>query len=235
MAEHRLGAQESRAQGERRDAGSLKVPGHGIAQAVHRALRQVVEQLAAIALVVAVRDLDDQPRPVPQHQGRRMLGGDQVAEHRLIHQRAHHANVEPPELGAPIDHRVAAPDVVDQDVQPAPLGLDAGHQGDDFVLLGVIGADRDAHAAVFVDQRRGLLDRLGPTHGRGLARAGPAGAVDHGPRRAEHAGDAPARAARGAGDERHFPVQRSVHRAPPAFAVRMNPSMLFVSEHSFIN
>jgi len=131
-----------------------------------------------------------------------------MADDRLVDQGAHLADILRPELGAPVHHRVAAPDVVDQDVEPPTLGFDARDQRGDLVLAGMIHAHCHALAAPRLDHRGGLLDRLRPGHGRGLIPGRPPRAIDHRARRPQHGRDAPARAARRAGDQRHLAGQR---------------------------
>ena len=66
---------------------------------------------------------------------------------------------------------VGAPDVVHEDVQGALLALDPRHERAHLVGDEVVDLDGDAAAARRVDERRGLLDRLGPVHLRALASA----------------------------------------------------------------
>lgn len=108
-------------------------------------------------------------------------------------------------------------EVVDQDIQATVLfPLDALKQGFDLVGLGVIDLYPNACAATSGYPLRRLLDRLRPADGRGMAANAAPGAVDRGPGLAQHAGNAPARAARRAGDDRHLPCQWFCHTDPPA-------------------
>ena len=67
-----------------------------------------------------------------------------------------------PEGGVPPDEVVAAPDVVDQDVEPAALlALDPGAQGVDLGGVEVVAADRHPAPPGRVHEGGGLLDRLG--------------------------------------------------------------------------
>ena len=104
----------------------------------------------------------------------------------------------------------AAPDVVDQHVEPALLGVDPGDQVADLLGHQVVDPDRDAGAAGRGDQLGGLLDGLRPVH---LGAAGPAaapGGVDGGAGRAELHGDLPTGAPGRPGDQRDLSCQRCV-------------------------
>ena len=59
--EYGLGAQESRGDRQRRHTVGMEVGGHRVGEPDDRVLRQIVEEVAAIAERVAVRDLDDEP------------------------------------------------------------------------------------------------------------------------------------------------------------------------------
>ena len=52
-----------------------------------------------------------------------------------------------PERSVPFDEVLAAPDVVDKDVQPALLGVDPLHEGFHLGSLAVIDLDGDSSAA----------------------------------------------------------------------------------------
>jgi hypothetical protein len=62
-----------------------------------------------------------------------------------------------PERGVPLSERIAAPYVVDEDVESAVAVGDALDQRPDLLGFGVIDANRDAGAADFVDEMCGVL------------------------------------------------------------------------------
>jgi hypothetical protein len=98
-------------------------------------------------------------------------------------------------------HLRSTPDVVDEDIERSVVALYALDQRPDFVRLQVIDADRNAFAAVAIDQFGRLFDRLRPVH-LGLLRArGTASYIDCRARCAEFGGNPPACASRGAGDQ----------------------------------
>src|SRR5262249_22202007 len=124
-----------------------------------------------------------------------------------------------PEGGAgvegPVEALVAAPGVVDQDVEASLLRPDAGEQGLDLAVVGVVAAHGDAGPAAGRDALGRLLDRpRGAVGRRPVARAA-AGDVDGGPGLAQDQGDGPAGAAAGSGDDGHPPAQgRGRPRSP---------------------
>jgi hypothetical protein len=77
-------------------------------------------------------------------------------------------------------HPGEAEDVVDQNVEPALLTLDAFDQRAHLGRHEMIDPHRNAAAARLIDQRRRLLDGFRPVHLRAPALARAAGAVDGG-------------------------------------------------------
>ncbi len=82
----------------------------------------------------------------------------------------HAQHVEParqvmlPELLVPLHILVATEDVIDEDVQPTALRLDAGHEILHRSHIQVIDAESDALSAGREHQLAGFLDGLGPIH-----------------------------------------------------------------------
>ena len=101
------------------------------------------------------------------------------------------AQVVLPERRVPLGEGVAAPDVVDEDVQAtAEAVVDAADQGSHLIGVGVVDACRDACPAGFVDEASRLLDCLAPRHGGAFNGGGATGQVHGGARRAELNGNA---------------------------------------------
>ena len=119
-----------------------------------------------------------------------------------FHHREALLGVDLPERLAPFGQRVAAPDVVDQDVENAVVGAHAIEQLDHRLLLGVVDALRDPGPARGGHQLGGFLDGLRSLRVDLAAAAAAAGAVDGGARFAESARDAAPGAARRAGHQR---------------------------------
>ena len=89
------------------------------------------------------------------------------------------------------------------------LAIDAGHEGFDLGLGGVVDAHGDGRASGGGDHFRGFVDRFGPAVRGRLAADAAARAVDGCAGLAECAGDAAAGAARGAGDKGDTAGQRA--------------------------
>jgi hypothetical protein len=149
------------------------------------------------------------PGPADQ-QRQREMARDQVRVDRQAQQPQPPVEVVLPDRRVPLEQALAAPDVVDQHVEAAALGVDALHERPDLRRLEVVGGDRDPLAAGRADELGGLVDRLRPV----VLRAPPAGAaaaaVDRGAGLAECDGDAAPGAAGGAGHEGHLAGQRPV-------------------------
>ena len=136
------------------------------------------------------------------------MARDQVRVDRQVQHAQPVVEVVLPHGRVPLEEQLAAPDVVDQHVQPALLGVDALHERLDLRGLEVIDLDRDPGASGRVDELGGLLDRLRPVVlGASLPRRA-AGAVHGRARLAERHRDAAAGAPGGAGHERHLVGER---------------------------
>jgi hypothetical protein len=120
-----------------------------------------------------------------------------------------------PDRRVPLDELLAAPDVVDEQVEAAVLGLDAAHERLDLRRHEVVDVDGDALATRVGHELGGLLDRLRAVVLRApLARRAPR-AVDRRVGLAERDGRAAAGAAGGARDERDLACQRTRHGDDP--------------------
>ena len=147
VVEHRLRAQEARASARppSRRAGAGPRPSRG--EPDDRGLHEVVEEVAAVVGGVAVGDLDDQPLPALDHQRRGVVAGDDVRVDGALAASAARSPSECSQNGLPqTGERVAAPDVVDQQVQPALLAPDALDERRDLLRHGVVDLHGDADA-----------------------------------------------------------------------------------------
>ena len=185
-------------------------PGHAPDRRLHEVVEERHPVVVGVVLVGAVVDLDHQPARLPDQEGQGEVAGDGVGLDTQAQQPQPHVQVRLPHGLVPL-HDGGAEDVVDEDVQRPPLGVDALDEGLDLGGLEVVDGDGDARAAGFVDQLGGLLDGLGPVHLGPLVSGGAPGHVDGRPRRAQLDGDAPPRAPGPARDERDLAVQRSGH------------------------
>jgi hypothetical protein len=107
----------------------------------------------------------------------------------------------------PLLEVLAAPDVVDEYVQPPLLGADARHEIAHLVRDEVINAERKSATAQRRDQRGGFFDGLGPTIFRPLLARRSSRDVHRRTSRSQFRRDAPSRSSCSAGDERRFPHQ----------------------------
>ena len=109
-----------------------------------------------------------------------------------------------PDRLVPLHVPVASEDVIDEDVQPAPVMLDVRDQLRDRCGILMVHDARRASPSGARDQLAGLLDRLGPADFRRPATpAAAAGRVDEEARAGKLDRDRPTGAASRAGDERH--------------------------------
>ena len=182
-----------------------------------RGLGEVVEGVDAVVdgvvLRRAVGHLDHQAARVADQQRERVVAGDQVRLDREVEQPQAVGEVVLPHRRVPLEQLLAAPDVVDEHVEAALLGVDALDERLDLVGLEVVGRDGDAVAAGGRDELGGLLDRLRAVVLRAGGARAAAGAVDGGAGLAERDGDAAAGAAGRAGDERDRAFEVGRHDA----------------------
>ncbi len=206
VLQHHLRPQPTRGHDDRGAAVRADLVRPGPGETDRRDLGQVVEDVDPVVVGVvpgrAVGDLDDEPARVADHQAQRVVRGDQVGVDRQPQRAQAVVQRVLPHRGLPLDQQLAAPDVVDQDVQPAVGVVDALHQRPNGVRVEVVARHRDAGPARCRDQLGGLLDRLRPSVlGRSFTGRA-AGAVHRRAGGAELDGDAAARAARRPGHER---------------------------------
>ena len=182
------------------------------AYAVHRGFGEIVEGrqpvMRGVVVGGAVGDLDQQAARSFDQQRQREMRGDEVRVDGEPQQAQAVAEMVLPDRLVPLEQIFAAPDVVDEDVEPAMVAADPFDQRLHLLGLQMVGRDRDAMAAQRRHQLGGLLDRLRAlVLGKAVARRA-AGDIDGGAGGAELGGDAAAGSARGASDKRHFSRQR---------------------------
>ncbi len=213
VLQQRLRAQEPRRQGDGRDAVRPQLGRLRDGQPDHRRLRHVVEEGAAVAGGVAVGDLHDQAALAGDHEGQRVPAGDHVGLHRPAHEEQALVQVLLPHRVFPVGERVAAPDGVDQDVEPAVLlRRDPRHEGPHLFRVAVVGADRDAHASGGGDLLGRLLDGLGAVEVGAPCSAAAARHVDGRAGDSELDGDSPPTAPGAARDQRDLSGELSCLR-----------------------
>src|SRR5262245_13287140 len=99
-----------------------------------------------------------------------------------------------PQLGVPLEEKLTAPDVVDEDVQPAGVALDPLDQPGNLGWFQVVDGDGGGRAPGLPHQVGGLLNGFGPPVLRLVLAGGAARDVDVSPGGAELDGDSPPRA-----------------------------------------
>ncbi|GAA3371484.1 hypothetical protein GCM10017744_099400 [Streptomyces antimycoticus] len=168
----------------------------------------------------AVGHLDEQATRLADQQRQQVVRGDQVGV------QTEPENAQPvveavfPDRGVPVGgpalEPLGAPDVVDQDVDPAVIVADALGQPPDLRGVEMVGADGDAGATEPRDEFGRLLDRLGPVVvGPAPARyAAAAGADDGGAGLAQRGRDPAPGAAGRPGDDGDTSVQCIVIECP---------------------
>ena len=108
-----------------------------------------------------------------------------------------------PERGLVVERElVAAPRVVDEQVEPAVVSLDPLEEPLYLSVLRVVASDRDPGAAALRHLVGGVVDGAGPVEGRRLAADAPPSDVDGGALLAKHERDPLPATAASPGDER---------------------------------
>ncbi len=181
MGEHLLGAQEAGRDGDRRAPVLRQLLAQPEGEPDRRVLGQVVVHVPAVAAVGvrrAVGDLHVQGRVRTDQQGQEQRRGDHVRAHAEFEDAQAVGEGRLPALlpeDGPDEEVFAAPQVVDEDVEPPLFPVDPPGEGAYLVLVEVVGGHRDAGAAGLGDQLGGLLD--GFARPADLAGAGPGGAA----------------------------------------------------------
>ena len=209
--EHHLRAQPARRERDGGRAVGREVLGLGEREPDDRGLGEVVERVDPVGGGVVLRGpvghLDHEAARVADQQRQRVMAGDQVRLDREVEQVKSVGEVVLPDRRVPLEQPLAAPDVVDEHVEPALLLLDALDQRRDLLGHEVVGRDGDAAAAGLGDELGGLLDRLRAVVLRAGGARAAAGAVDGGAGLAERDGDPAPGAAGRAGDEGDLAIQ----------------------------
>ncbi len=185
----------------------------------HRVLGQVVERRESVVLGVvfagAVGHLDHEPTGPANEQRQREVARDQVRVDRQAEHPEAVLEVVLPDRLVPLEQALAAPDVVDEHVQAAVLGVDAPDELRDLCWLEMVDRDGDPHAPGVADELGGLLDRLGPVVLRAPLPRRAAGAVHDRPCLPERDGRPTPGTTGCARNERHLSGERTRHRTHP--------------------
>jgi hypothetical protein len=171
-------------------------------------LRQVVEEGAPIVGVefgVAVGDLDHQTAGFLDQQWDRGVTGDDVGVDGESQDAKAGVEIVLPELGVPPGEVVAAPDVVDEDVEASLVGLDARYERLHLRRVEVVADDRHSLPSSLAGASGRAFDRLGPTHLRWTVLAAAARGVDGRPGGGQLDREGATGTTGGTGDERDLP------------------------------
>ena len=169
---------------------------------------EIVEHRQAIVIAVvlrrAIRHLDEEPARVRDHQGKCMVGRDEMGVDGQSQQPQPVIEMMLPHWLVPLEQVFAAPDVIDQYVECFTLASNAGDESCNVLGDEMIDTDRHAVAAGGSDEGGGVFDGLRPAILRCLGSGGASGDVDRRARSAEFDGDPASRSAGSACDESHF-------------------------------
>ena len=211
-ARNALGSHEAGGDGDRGHAVLPQVVGHSARHANDGCFRQVVVDVAQVLVERPGDGADDQAAGLGDHQRRGQLACDQLGSHAGDE----HAFPLRARLVPEGDHRdseclafVAAPDVVDEQVQAAVLGSDALEECFDVVVDRVVAVDRDAVATAGGDFVGGIVDGSWQAIDGGCVAGGAACDVDRCAGFAQNGGDCAAGAAAGAGYDCDFVFEAS--------------------------
>ena len=206
-------------------------PGH----ARHRHLGEIVERVDPVVVRVvlggAVRHLDEKTARTLDQQRQRMVRRDQMRMNAETEHAQTVLEIMLPDGLVPFLEILAAPEVVDEDVETTLLGADAIDQLRDLVSDEMIDPNGDAVAAGCRNELGRLLDGFRPGIFGLLVTRRPTGHIDRCACRTQLDRDAPTRAARRACDQgdlackRHRPLRRMrpAHRRPAQPQVRDEP------------
>jgi hypothetical protein len=163
--QHHLRGQPPGRDRDRSRAMRCEVLGMGPSHAGHRHLGEIIEWIDPVVVRVvlgrAVRHLDKQTARTLDQQRQRMMRRDQMRMH------AEHAQavleIMLPDGLVPFLEILAAPDVIDEDIETTPLGADAVGQLLDLLGDEMIDLNGDAVAAGCGNELGGFLDGFRPS------------------------------------------------------------------------
>src|SRR5262245_58518071 len=138
-----------------------------------------------------------------------MTARQQMTVDRAFQQRSHGGHVERPELRAPIDQRIAAPYIVDENVEATVVALHSLEERSHFILARMIGANRNPDTAMLRNERGCLFDRFGSSGRCTAFTRAASGAIDRRTCGAQHTCNAAPGAARCTGNDGDLP--RKLH------------------------
>jgi len=218
VVEDGFGAEEAGSERDRDDVAFAEFAGHGEGQADDGDFHEVVEKIAAVVEGVAIGDFKNNGAGfaaaaafrfgAAEHQGNGEVGRDDVRVDGLFEHAEAVIEVGVPEGLAEFGEGVAAPDVVDEDVEAMVAAFDERDELFHLRGIGVIDANGNAAAAGRGDEFGGFFDGFGTAWIDAAFAGAAAGAINSGAGFAEGDGDAASSAAGGSGDQGDFAVER---------------------------
>lgn len=200
MLKDRFRAQKTRSHGNGDNIAPAQFTAHGEGEPDHGSLDLVVKNIAAIVERVAVRDFEDDRALAAKHQWHGKVRRDDVGMESLLEHLQAFFEVHLPERLGKFREGIAAPDIVDENVQAFVALFDGSDKFFYLGRLGVIDAQGNAEATRGGDEFRGFLDGLWTAGSGAMAPGASSRTVDRGAGFTECDGDTATSAARGAGD-----------------------------------
>ena len=117
VVEDRFGTQKAGSERDRNDFAFAKFARHAEGQTNDRRFDKIIKNVAAVVERVAVGDFEDDGLTLPEHERRGVMGSDNVGMESLLEHKQAVVQIAFVEGLAEFGERIAAPDVVDQDIE----------------------------------------------------------------------------------------------------------------------
>src|SRR6202521_4615157 len=162
MLQYSFRTQKTRSQRYRNNVSFAQLAGHGEGQPYDGNLHQVIENVTAVVKSIPIGNFENNSSASTEHQGNGVVGSDDVGMNCLLQHAQAVIEVDRPECLAEFRERVAAPHVIDQNVQSLVPPLDGSDQLFHIRRLGVIDSNGNAAPAGGRDEFSGFFDRFRP-------------------------------------------------------------------------
>ena len=222
MIEDGFGAQEARSERDGDDVAFTEFASHGERQADDRDFHKVVEKIATVVKSISIGNFENNGTGIAasgalrfgatQHQRNGEMGRDDVGVDGLLEQAETVIEVDVPERFAEFSESVAAPNVVDKNVQAMVAALDERDQFFYLCRIDVIDAHRNAAASSGSDEFGGFFDGLGAAMSGAMFASAAARAVNGGAGFTECDGNATSSTTSSSSNKSDFALQRFVGR-----------------------
>src|SRR5216683_2376808 len=158
MLQYPFRTQKARSQRHRNNISFAQLAGHGEGQPYDGNLYQVVKNVTAVVKSIPIGNFENNSSPSTEHQRNGVVGSDDVGMDCLLQHAQAVIEVDCPECLAEFRQRVAAPHVIDQNVQSLVPPFDSGDQLFHLRRLGVINSSGNAAPAGGGDEFSGFFD-----------------------------------------------------------------------------